>query len=222
MSQHQNRSFERLYPIYGVHGRLHGSAGSGITYHGMDLTSLFPGAGGCEKMIVEVGFGMGEATLELAERYPRTCFLGIEVHLPGVGKVLAEIERRGLENLRIARADASEFLRDHVAEASLDGIHVFFPDPWPKKRHRKRRLVNRDRAGLFARLLKPGGYLYVVTDWEDYARQMLSVLSEQQELENPYTGFAERQDFRPETSFERKGRTQGHEIFEIYLRRVRT
>lgn len=178
-------------------------------------------------LILEIGFGMGEATAELADRQRRFNFLGVEVHRPGIGKLLLEIEKRKLANLRIATIDAVTLVRDHLSEGSLQGAHIFFPDPWPKKRHHKRRLIQPEFLRLMARRIAPGGYLYLVTDWEDYAEQMLEALkvafasgalgTPTNRLINPYPGFAPPRFWRPTTSFERKAKAKGHSIHELFL-----
>ncbi len=183
----------------------------------LDLDELFPGK---PKRIVEIGFGMGRATAIIASENPETAYIGIEVHTPGVGKLLWEIRERKLGNIRILHDDAVPALREMVPAESLDGIHVFFPDPWPKKRHHKRRLLSPEFAGLAAGRLKTGGYMYVVTDWDDYAESILHVLEETKSLKNPHDGFAPAQSWRPLTAFERKGRDAERPIREIlFLKR---
>lgn len=172
-------------------------------------------------MIVEIGFGMGAATALIAQANPERNYLGLEVHRPGIGRLLWEIERRGLSNIRIIEHDAVEVMEGMIAPASLEGIHLFFPDPWPKKRHHKRRLIRRPFTDTLAERLRPGGYLYMVTDWEDYALWALSELSAAGSLENPYGGFAPPRDWRPETEFERKGLDKRHEVRELYFVRRR-
>lgn len=173
-----------------------------------------------QPVVVEIGFGMGRATLELAERFPETNYLGIEVYKPGVGRVLSEIHTKGLGNLRIMRADATEVVQRMLKEGSIHGFHIFFPDPWPKKKHHKRRLFQRDFVDLLARKLEPGGYIYAVTDWEEYAEQMLEVVEAQDLLHNPFGGFAPPQPWRPATSFEHKGREKSHCISEIWAEKT--
>ena len=170
-------------------------------------------------LVLEIGFGMGRTTAQIAEAWPHTNLLGVEVHRPGVGRLLLEIERRELANVRIIQHDAVDVLTHMVVEPVFDGVHVFFPDPWPKKRHRKRRLIRPGISELIRDRLKQGGYLYVVTDWEDYAAQIITVLRDTPGLHNPYDGFAPRQAWRPDTSFERKGRARNHTIFEVYVTR---
>ena len=180
----------------------------------LDFKELFTDR---SEVIVEVGFGMGDATAQIAAENPERGFLGIEVFEAGVGKLLSEIERRELCNVKIIVHDAREVLAAMVPDGSLAGVHIFFPDPWPKKRHHKRRLIQPSFARLVAEKLRPGAYLYVVTDWEDYAEQVLSVLGSEPLLANPHGGYAPRQEWRPETSFERKGQRKNHLIREVYF-----
>ena len=168
-------------------------------------------------LIMEIGFGMGYATIELAERNPHTNYLGIEVHKPGVARVLRGIENHGLDNLLLVHHDAVEVIRDMMPPETCSGCHVFFPDPWPKKRHHKRRLVQPAFPAFLSRILEPEAYVYLVTDWEDYAEQMLSAFEEAEEFVNTYSGFAPPQPWRPQTPFEKKGLEKAHEIFEIYF-----
>lgn len=171
-------------------------------------------------LVVEIGFGMGQASAEIAAAQPQTDFLGIEVHEAGVGALLREIGARGLTNLRIVRHDAVEVLRQMIAPGSLAGVHVFFPDPWPKKRHWKRRLIQPDFAALLASRLAPGGKLHCATDWQDYAEQMLAVLSACPQLANTAPGYAPRPPTRPLTKFEARGLGLGHEVWDlVFVRR---
>lgn len=170
-------------------------------------------------LVLEVGFGMGAATIEIAAAAPDRDFLGIEVHRAGIGKLLSEAEARGLANVRVFEGDAVEYARRNIAPASLDGFHLFFPDPWPKKRHHKRRIVQAPFAELVAERLKPGGYFYMVTDWLEYAEWALEVLAACPLLENVYPGFAERQPWRPLTKFERRGYAEGRPPSELFFRR---
>lgn len=169
--------------------------------------------------ILEIGFGMGNATAAIARRHPEQDFLGVEVHTPGVGALLRLIGEQDLGNLRIVQHDAVEVLRHMIADASLDGIHVFFPDPWHKKRHHKRRLIQPAFVELMASRLKPGGYLHLATDWEDYAMQMLAVLSTDTRLRNTCADFAPRPDYRPMTKFEQRGIKLGHGVWDLVFTR---
>lgn len=166
-------------------------------------------------IIVEIGFGMGDATVEIAQANPDINYLGIEVHTPGVGKVLSEIQKRNLKNLFIIEYDALEVLDKMIGDNSINGIHIFFPDPWPKKRHHKRRLVQRPRTDLMAKKLSKGGYLYFVTDIIEYAEFALEELNQTKNLKNKYNGFAKPQSWRTQTKFERKGLAADRQITEI-------
>ncbi|HSV55740.1 MAG TPA: tRNA (guanosine(46)-N7)-methyltransferase TrmB [Magnetospirillaceae bacterium] len=167
-------------------------------------------------LVIEVGFGMGLATAEIAAALPDRDFLGIEVHTPGVGKLLGEIERRRLSNLRILHHDAVDFLETCVLPSSVSAFHIFFPDPWPKKRHHKRRLVQRPFTDFLASRLKPGGYLYFVTDWADYALQARESLDGTPGLTSLYPGaWAERETWRPATKFETRALAAGRAILEL-------
>ncbi|HVY06088.1 MAG TPA: tRNA (guanosine(46)-N7)-methyltransferase TrmB [Burkholderiales bacterium] len=169
---------------------------------------------------LEIGFGMGESTARIAGEQPGHDFIGIEVHTPGVGGLLRLIEAQALTNIRIVQHDAVEVATHMIGEASLAGIHVFFPDPWPKKRHHKRRLLQPTFVRLLASRLRPGGYLHVATDWEDYATQILAVLSAEALLKNSVEGFAPRPAHRPLTKFESRGLKLGHGVWDIvFLRR---
>ena len=170
-------------------------------------------------LVLEIGSGMGETTAAIAAAQPDTDFIAVEVHGPGVGSLLNRIEAEGLANLRVIRHDAVEVLEHMIAEASLAGLHLFFPDPWPKKRHHKRRLVQRAFVTLAARRLAPGGYLHVATDWPEYAEQILQVLSGEPLLLNTAAGFAERPAHRPLTKFEQRGLALGHPVRDILFRR---
>ena len=173
--------------------------------------------------ILEIGTGMGETTAKIADANRDNDYLGVEVHVPGVGALCKQIAERGLSNLRICQHDAVEVVRDMLPEGSLDGVHVFFPDPWHKARHNKRRLIQGPFVALLASRLKPGGYLHCATDWEDYAYQMLDVLSAEPTLVNsvegpsvePTAGFAPRPDYRPLTKFENRGLRLGHGVWDL-------
>ncbi len=182
----------------------------------LDWAAAFGRSAPC---VLEIGFGMGQATAEIAAAWPGTNFLGIEVHEPGVGALLREIGERRLDNLRLVQHDAVEVLANMMAPASLAGVHIYFPDPWHKKRHNKRRLIQPDFvAGLLTRLA-PGGYLHCATDWQPYAEQMLAVLSAEPELVNSALGYAPRPDWRPLTKFENRGLKLGHGVWDLLFNR---
>jgi len=180
----------------------------------IDFYKLFSNENG---VTLEIGFGMGDATAEIAQANPEKNYLGIEVHRPGIGRLLWEIEKRGLCNIRIIEYDAVSVTQKMIPKDSLDAVHIFFPDPWPKKRHRKRRLIQRPFTDSLASCLKQGGYLYMVTDWEDYALHALEELSNTVTLRNVYETFSERQGWRPLTKFEQKGMAKEHVIKELYF-----
>jgi len=183
----------------------------------VDLDALFGRSG---PKILEIGFGMGEATAQIAAENPHIDFLGIEVYTPGVGALLKRIGELNLGNVRIVQHDALAVIQHMLQEASLDGAHIFFPDPWPKKRHHKRRLIQPAFVKLLTSRLKPGGYVHLATDWEDYARQMLAMLSAEPGLENTAEGFAPRPPYRPLTKFEQRGLRLGHGVWDLLFRRV--
>jgi len=169
--------------------------------------------------ILEIGFGMGETTASIAAGHPENDYLGIEVHTPGVGALLKRVGEGKLTNLRIIQHDAVEVLEHMLPDASLDGVHIFFPDPWHKKRHHKRRLIQPAFIQLLSSKLKPGGYIHLATDWEDYAQQMLAVLSAEQCLQNTCAGFSPRPETRPLTKFENRGLRLGHGVWDLLFRR---
>jgi len=169
--------------------------------------------------ILEIGFGMGGATAEIAQNHPDKDYLGVEVHTPGVGALLKQIGERNLTNLRIVQHDAVEVLQHMLADASLDGIHIYFPDPWHKSRHHKRRLIQPGFVALLARKLKYGGYLHLATDWENYAEQMLQVLSTTSGLTNTALDYAPRPEYRPQTKFEQRGLRLGHGVWDLLFQR---
>jgi tRNA (guanine-N7-)-methyltransferase len=170
-------------------------------------------------LVLEIGSGMGETTAAIAAAQPDTDFIAVEVHGPGVGSLLNRIESQGLVNLRVIRHDAVEVLEQMIPDDSLAGLHLFFPDPWPKKRHHKRRLMQAPFAALVARKLAPGGYLHVATDWPEYAEQILAILSAEPALENTAAGYAARPAHRPLTKFEHRGLALGHPVRDLLFRR---
>ncbi|MRD72124.1 tRNA (guanosine(46)-N7)-methyltransferase TrmB [Rhodocyclus tenuis] len=182
----------------------------------LDFDALF---GRRAPRILEIGFGMGETTATIAVARADHDFLGVEVHTPGVGSLCKLIAERGLGNVRIIQHDAAEVLRDMIAPDSLAGVHVFFPDPWPKLRHRKRRLIQPPLVALLTDRLMPGGYIHCATDWENYAEQMLETLAGEPRLENTAAGFAPRPDYRPLTKFEQRGLRLGHGIWDVVFRK---
>ena len=190
-----------------------------VPYHPqpVDLVQVF---GRSAPVILEIGFGMGEATAHIAGLLPQKDFLCCEVHPPGVGALLKRIGELGLENIRIVEHDAVEVLDRMLAPASLTGVHIFFPDPWHKARHNKRRLV---QPHFIARLLprmQSGAYIHCATDWEPYAEQILQVLSAEPALKNTAEGYAERPEYRPLTKFENRGLRLGHGVWDVVFRKA--
>jgi tRNA (guanine-N7-)-methyltransferase len=182
-----------------------------------DFPALF---GSHNPVTVEIGFGMGIATAIIAGENPGKNYLGIEVHRPGIGRLLWEIEQRSLSNIRIIEHDAVEVFSRMIPPASIEAVHLFFPDPWPKKRHHKRRLVTRPFTETLAQRLRPGGYLYMVTDWEDYGNWALTELSASAGLSNSSADFAAPRDWRPKTKFEQKGLAKNHAVKELFFIRT--
>jgi tRNA (guanine-N7-)-methyltransferase len=203
----QQRACEELLPRYGIP----------FAPEPADLDRIF---GRAAPRVVEIGFGMGETTADVAARNPATDYLGIEVHTPGVGSLLKRVAGLGLNNVRVIRHDAVEVLERMIAPASLAGVHIFFPDPWPKKRHHKRRLIQPSFVTLAASRMKPGAVLHVATDWEEYAQQILEVLSSEPQLANTADGYAARPDYRPLTKFENRGLKLGHRVWDVVFRRA--
>ena len=178
----------------------------------LDLSQTF---GRSAPTILEIGFGMGETTEQIALARPQDNFLGVEVFNAGVGALLKRIETSTLENIRIVQHDAVEVLRDMVAPNSLAGVHIYFPDPWPKNRHHKRRLIQAPLIELLSSRMASGAYLHCATDWEHYAQQMLQVLSGEASLINTAENFSPRPDFRPLTKFENRGLRLGHGVWDL-------
>jgi tRNA (guanine-N7-)-methyltransferase len=166
-------------------------------------------------MILEIGFGMGDTTAKIAAGMPEKNFVGVEVHTPGVGSLLKLIGEQGLNNLRVIQHDAVEVITNMITPNSLAGVHIFFPDPWHKARHNKRRLIQPPFVSLLASRIAPGGYLHCATDWQDYAEQMLAVLGAEQTLENTAENYAPRPAYRPVTKFENRGLRLGHGVWDL-------
>ncbi|UZN03930.1 tRNA (guanosine(46)-N7)-methyltransferase TrmB [Cellulomonas sp. S1-8] len=181
----------------------------------LDTVALF---GRAAPLVVEIGSGMGDATAAMAAADPDRDWLAVEAHQPGVAALLLLVEREGLTNVRVAHGDALRLLRADVAPGSLDAVHAYFPDPWPKARHHKRRLVQPTHVALLRDRLRVGGTLHVATDWADYARQMADVLGGDPDLDG---GVVRRPDHRPVTRFEERGRALGHDVTDVIVRRVR-
>ncbi|MDR2880524.1 MAG: tRNA (guanosine(46)-N7)-methyltransferase TrmB [Azoarcus sp.] len=205
MSPAQRRCLDEMMPKIGIPYRQ----------EALDLTAVF---GRTAPKILEIGFGMGETTARIATANPGTDYLGIEVHSPGVGALCKLIDESSITNLRIIQHDAVEVLCNMISDDALAGVHVFFPDPWRKARHYKRRLIQPDFVALVAAKLSPGGYLHCATDWENYAEWMLEILSASS-LENTADGFAPRPAHRPPTKFEKRGLRLGYGVWDIVFRR---
>ena len=208
MSPAQTRAYDSLGPRFIVPFR-EGSP--------LDYGKLF---GRDAPTIVEIGFGMGDSTAAIAAMLPEKNFIGIEVHTPGVGALLKLTGEQGLTNLHIIQHDAVEVLKQMIRDQSLAGLHIFFPDPWPKKRHHKRRLIQPELVTLLAQKLAADGYIHLATDWEEYAQQMLALLQAEPRLKNSATDFAPRPAYRGTSGFERKGLAKGHDVWDLVFRRA--
>lgn len=214
VSNAQQRCYDTLMPQYGIP----------YSAQVLNLEAVF---GRHAPKVLEIGFGMGETTAAIAHAHPHNDYLAIEVHTPGVGSLLKQIEEKQLSNIRIIQHDAVEVLRDMLADSVLDGVHIFFPDPWHKARHNKRRLIQAPFVAQLVQKLKPacpelgrrGGYIHVATDWQDYAEQVLAVLSAEPLLENSAADYAPRPEYRPLTKFEQRGLRLGHGVWDLVFRR---
>ena len=206
MSAAQQRALDELLPRFGLP----------FAPQPIDFDRVF---GRAAPRVLEIGCGMGETTARIARAMPGVDFVGVEVHAPGVGSLLRLIALHALANLRVIRHDAVEVVAAMIPPHSLAGIHVFFPDPWPKKRHHKRRLLKPAFVHELALRLTPGGYLHVATDWEEYAQEILATLGAEPLLENTVPGFASRPDYRPLTKFEARGLDLGHGVWDVIFRR---
>lgn len=199
-------ALERLWPTWGVD-----------IDENFDFRQTFPPS---DPVVLEIGCGMGDATVAMAAADPLTTILAVDVHTPGLGVLLRDVDRRGLKNVRVAECDAVTLLSEHVPPGALRGIRIYFPDPWPKQRQHKRRLIRPEFVGLATSRLVSGGTLHCATDWRNYADQMLEVLDAEPLLRNNFEGFAPRPTWRPVTRFERKGIAVGHEINDLIFTRV--
>ena len=208
ISPAQSRALADLWPKYGIE----------FAQQPLDLVHVF---GRRAPVILEIGFGMGETSAQIAASRPDHDFVGVEVHAPGVGALLAKVAAQELRNVRVIRHDAVEVVAHMIAPDSLFGVHVFFPDPWPKKRHHKRRLLSPAFVHALAQRLAARGYLHAATDWEDYANEMLATFASEPLLENTAEGFAPRPASRPQTKFEARGLRLGHASYDLLFRRSR-
>jgi len=200
----QERALRELWPRFGIEND------DGL----LDLDQLF---GSNAPVILEIGFGNGEATWQMASAHPEENYIAVEVHQPGVGHLLIKIEEHGIENIRIACADATEFLRNRVPEESLGGVRIYFPDPWPKKRHHKRRIIQPSFVRALASRMRLGAILHLATDWEPYAEHMLEVIGGVEGLTNlsASDGFSDKPEWRPETKYEKRGERLGHTVKDL-------
>jgi tRNA (guanine-N7-)-methyltransferase len=206
VSNAQRRAHDTLLPRFGVE----------YVSAPLDFDRVF---GRSAPRVLEIGFGMGETTAAIAAAHPDTDYLALEVHTPGVGSLLKQLDEQAIGNVRVIQHDAVEVLQHMIAPGALDGAHIFFPDPWPKKRHHKRRLIQPPLVSLLASRLKSGGYVHAATDWEEYAQQILDVFSGEPLLENTVESYAPRPDYRPLTKFEQRGLRLGHGVWDIVFRR---
>jgi len=200
----QERALEHLWPQYGI------DEAEGL----LDLDTLF---GRTAPIVFEIGFGNGSSLAEMAAKQPDTNFIGVEVHRPGVGHLLQLIEEQGLTNCRVACTDAVELLKYRISDNSLDRLQLYFPDPWHKKRHHKRRIIQPAFVTLLSQKIKPGGHLHMATDWQHYAEQMLDDLSQNNDFKNcaDDSGYIPRPDYRPLTKFEQRGQRLGHGVWDL-------
>jgi tRNA (guanine-N7-)-methyltransferase len=209
LTEGQKRALEELLPVHGLP-----ECGDQL-----DLAGLF---GNSHPVIMEIGFGNGDATWQMAATHPEENYLAVEVHKPGVGHLLLKLEEHGIRNVRIACEDAVELLRKRIRAESLAGVRIYFPDPWPKKRHHKRRIIQADFVGLLAEKMQPGGILHLATDWEPYAEHMLEVMRNRRDFENlsPTGRSVPRPEWRPETKYEKRGERLGHGVYDLVFRRT--
>lgn len=208
LTKGQARALETGFPRFGI----------SYTPEFVDLSEKFNRTE--SKKVLEIGFGMGETTAKIAQTLPECDFLAAEVHTPGVGALLKLIEESALTNIRVIQHDVVEVLQNMLPDVSLDGVHIFFPDPWHKKRHHKRRLIQAEFVKLLCKKLKPGGYIHVATDWQEYAEWVLEVLSAEPQLQNTAKDYAEKPAYRPLTKFENRGIKLGHGVWDMVFKRV--
>jgi tRNA (guanine-N7-)-methyltransferase len=208
LTKGQERALEEAWPQFG------------IEYQEalLDLNQTFDRAD--SKKVLEIGFGMGDATAKIAQTLPDSDFLAVEVHTPGVGSLLKLMQEGDIHNIRIIQHDAVEVLQNMLPYQSLDGVHIFFPDPWHKKRHHKRRLIQAEFVKLLCSKLKVGAYIHVATDWQEYAEWVLEVLKAEPQLQNTALDFAEKPAYRPLTKFENRGIKLGHGVWDLVFLRL--
>lgn len=205
----QQRALDELWPQMGIEAE--GAV--------LDFNAVF---GRVAPVTLEIGFGMGDSLAEMALNAPEQDFIGIEVHRPGVGRLLAALEEQGSTNVRVFCHDAVEILEQRIPDASLDRVLLFFPDPWHKKRHNKRRIVQQPFLDMLRLKLKPGGIFHMATDWQDYAEWMMIEMNEAQGFENTLgpDQYSPRPDYRPITKFERRGQRLGHGVWDLLFKKV--
>lgn len=208
LTKGQERALQTAWPQFGIE----------YATQVLDLDQTFTRSE--SKKILEIGFGMGDATAKIAQTLSDCDFLAVEVHTPGVGSLLKLMQEGEIHNIRIIQHDAVEVLQHMLAEGSLDGVHIFFPDPWHKKRHHKRRLIQAEFIKLLCSKLKAGAYIHVATDWQEYAEWVLEVLRAESQLQNTAEEYAEKPDYRPLTKFENRGLKLGHGVWDLVFRRV--
>jgi tRNA (guanine-N7-)-methyltransferase len=208
LTKGQERALETAWPQFGID----------YTPNGLNLSNVFQREHSAK--ILEIGFGMGESTAKIAHTLPTHDFLAVEVHTPGVGSLLKQIQEQAISNIRIIQHDAVEVLQNMLSEQCLDGVHIFFPDPWHKKRHHKRRLIQAEFIKLLCSRMKVGAYIHVATDWQEYAEWVLEVLSAENMLQNTAETYAEKPSYRPLTKFENRGIKLGHGVWDLVFRRI--
>lgn len=207
ITEGQRAAFDQWWPHYGL------SLYAGNMLAQKPFTREQP-------LVVEVGFGMGDSLLQMAEASPDLNFVGIEVHPPGVGRLINTAGKAGVHNLRVYMADAVDVLTDCIDDASLARFQLYFPDPWHKKKHNKRRIVQPEFVALIAQKLRPNGVLHMATDWQEYAEQMLEVLGANPLLRNTASGYAPKPAFRPDTKFEKRGERLGHGVWDLVFEKI--
>lgn len=207
LTKGQERALETGWPQFGID----------YSENLLDLNQVFKRKD--SNKVLEIGFGMGESTAKIAQTLPHCDFLAVEVHTPGVGSLLKMIQEQALTNIRIVQHDVVDVLQHMIADKSLDGVHIFFPDPWHKKRHHKRRLIQAEFLKLMCSKLKTGAYIHVATDWQEYAEWVLEVLQAEPELKNTAKNYAEKPSYRPLTKFENRGIKLGHGVWDLVFLR---